>query len=221
MVQLQFMAKGFDYKYIFFKLLRSRDLGEFVPFFTQKKEKNDRVTGVKWAMDDFPLREICRNDAGRKLKMQLFDWKKSKGLTIFSLIGDMDFTISGIKDSQGKWFTCYNSKIAVGKIKLVFFKQFYKFEFIDYIHGGLDISLILAMDFTLSNGDPKNKKSMHHMPPNEAQNFKRSLLSGSEDTSEQVMTELALSTSQMTRSQGRRTTKVDHLIKEARGGNVG
>ena len=33
--------------------------------------------------------------------------------------------------------------------------------FLDFIFGGCEIGLSIAIDFTLSNGDPKNQDSLH------------------------------------------------------------
>lgn len=34
-----------------------------------------------------------------------------------------------------------------------------------YITGGLDVSLVVAIDFTMSNGDPASPQSLHHLNP--------------------------------------------------------
>lgn len=34
--------------------------------------------------------------------------------------------------------------------------------FLEYVFGGCEISLIIATDFTLSNGEPTNKDSLHY-----------------------------------------------------------
>jgi hypothetical protein len=51
----------------------------------------------------------------------------------------------------------YANRLAYGKLKIVDYEKKYQFQFIDYIHGGCDISVLLAMDFTLANGHFKNQ----------------------------------------------------------------
>lgn len=46
---------------------------------------------------------------------------------------------------------------------LVFHKRH---TFLEYIFGGCEIQLAVAVDFTLSNGDPKEKDSLHYMDMN-------------------------------------------------------
>ena len=38
-----------------------------------------------------------------------------------------------------------------------------KHTFLDFIFGGCDIQLVLAIDFTQSNGDPKTRNSLHYL----------------------------------------------------------
>ena len=41
--------------------------------------------------------------------------------------------------------------------------QIYKeYSFMEYLHGGLEISLAIAIDFTGSNGNPKDSSSLHY-----------------------------------------------------------
>jgi len=40
-----------------------------------------------------------------------------------------------------------------------------RFTFLDYIYAGCEISTMIAVDFTLSNKHPKDKKSLHHINP--------------------------------------------------------
>lgn len=38
--------------------------------------------------------------------------------------------------------------------------------FLEYVFGGCEMSLVVAVDFTLSNGDPKDKDSLHYFDVN-------------------------------------------------------
>ena len=44
----------------------------------------------------------------------------------------------------------------IGKMTLVQKRIAKRFTFLEYVFGGCEISLFLAVDFTLSNGDPKD-----------------------------------------------------------------
>ena len=55
-------------------------------------------------------------------------------------------------------------------IKLAGFKLEQKFSFLDYIFGGCEIKVHVAIDFTLSNGDPRDPKSLHYIDPRTQKN---------------------------------------------------
>lgn len=40
-----------------------------------------------------------------------------------------------------------------------------RYSFLDYVFGGCEISLSIAIDFTLSNGDPRSRRSLHYFDP--------------------------------------------------------
>ena len=39
-------------------------------------------------------------------------------------------------------------------------------SFLEYVFGGCEIQLCCAIDFTLSNGDPRERDSLHYMDMN-------------------------------------------------------
>lgn len=41
-----------------------------------------------------------------------------------------------------------------------------RFSFLQYIYGGCHMHLMIGIDFTLSNGDPKSPSSLHFFDPN-------------------------------------------------------
>ena len=38
-------------------------------------------------------------------------------------------------------------------------------SFLEYVFGGCSIDLSIAIDFTMSNGDPRNRNSLHFFDP--------------------------------------------------------
>jgi len=52
-------------------------------------------------------------------------------------------------------------------MKNIMFDQ--KHSFLEYVFGGCDIDLSIAIDFTLSNGQPSHPESLHYFDPNRNQ----------------------------------------------------
>jgi hypothetical protein len=49
-------------------------------------------------------------------------------------------------------------------------------SFMDYIAGGTEIGLVVAIDFTASNGDPKQKASLHYLTPTEPNEYAKAII---------------------------------------------
>jgi hypothetical protein len=54
----------------------------------------------------------------------------------------------------------------IGQITLLNMKFDRKYTFLDYVFGGCEISLSVAIDFTLSNGNPNEPESLHFFNSN-------------------------------------------------------
>lgn len=52
-----------------------------------------------------------------------------------------------------------------GKLKLTNLKVERHHSFLEYVFGGCEVDLSIAIDFTLSNGNPKSRDSLHYFDP--------------------------------------------------------
>ena len=57
------------------------------------------------------------------------------------------------------------------------FKQTQVYDFVDFLEGGLNITQLVGIDFTASNRDPEDPKSLHYIRPNFLNEYQRSILS--------------------------------------------
>lgn len=57
------------------------------------------------------------------------------------------------------------------------FQRFQKPSFVSYLRGGLELNMIVAIDFTGSNGVPKFPTSLHHMNPNKPNQYQMAIFS--------------------------------------------
>merc|ERR1712000_708794 len=53
-------------------------------------------------------------------------------------------------------------KVKNETVEIVNFEIKKSANFLEYVFGGCNINLEIAIDFTLSNGDPKDPQSLHH-----------------------------------------------------------
>ena len=88
--------KGFSGRRIFFKLLRARSMGEYVPFF-ESEVKELPAGGAEWPGLEFPMKEICRNDHNRSLRIEVHDWEVKNEQVQTQYLAEYDFTLSYMK----------------------------------------------------------------------------------------------------------------------------
>lgn len=53
--------------------------------------------------------------------------------------------------------------VVLGKVRLCHFNYIEISTFLDYVFGGCEISFMIAIDFTRSNGVPTIPESLHHL----------------------------------------------------------
>ncbi|KAK2571445.1 Copine-8 [Acropora cervicornis] len=103
------------------------------------------------------------------IRVECYDWDRDGG---HDLIGIFSTTVNELKSSPGMTFEVINPKKIKkkgyqnsGTISLVRSKLEQQPSFLDFIRGGTQINFTVAIDFTASNGDPRNINSLHYISP--------------------------------------------------------
>ena len=108
------------------------------------------------------MKEICRNDDNKLLRVEIFEsFKKGNP----NLLGQAEFSIKEIVIDNKKIYTVFDKRIVAGTLIVHKCHFLNRYTFLDYIHGGCDVSLMVGMDFTLSNKPAKDPKSLHYLDP--------------------------------------------------------
>lgn len=112
---------------------------------------------------------LCQQDEQRPLILRVWDWNKSG---TYSYIGECRVSLAQLKvtkqyplinaDKQKKKGAKYSNSgiLHVQKLDIVEMNSF-----MEYILGGLQINLVIGIDFTGSNGNPANPTSLHYRGP--------------------------------------------------------
>jgi len=104
--------------------------------------------------------KLCNGDVDRPLQVEVVD--KSKAAE--PVIALMETTLRNLEESQGNalkmnHYTHAGSSTHVKLMSNVIIEK--QPTFMDYIKGGLQLNLHIAIDFTASNGDPMDADSLH------------------------------------------------------------
>uniref|UniRef100_A0AAR2J2W0 Copine 4 n=1 Tax=Pygocentrus nattereri TaxID=42514 RepID=A0AAR2J2W0_PYGNA len=137
-----------------------------------------------WKSFKVSLNTLCSGDQERELKCTVWDWD-SNGKHDF--IGEYQTTFKEMKAAmEGKQiqWECINPKYQVkkknyrnsGVVMLTQCKIIKMHSFLDYIMGGCQIQFTVAIDFTASNGDPRNSCSLHYIHPYQPNEYLKALV---------------------------------------------
>ncbi|CAG9322955.1 unnamed protein product [Blepharisma stoltei] len=133
----------------------------------QKFYKSEvRNRNGEWKPVEKTIHEYCNGDLHRELLLEVYDYHRSGN---HKFIGSATFALYNILHRQTQELILLNphgnSHKSHGKIIIEKFQRIKIPSFLEYIAGGLKISLNIAIDFTSSNGDPRNPNSLHYSDP--------------------------------------------------------
>ncbi|MCL4130502.1 UNVERIFIED_CONTAM: hypothetical protein GTU68_052839 [Idotea baltica] len=121
-----------------------------------------------WKPIVIPVKALCGDDEQRIIKIECFDYDSDGS---HDLIGECQTKLATLREGSGPTnnYTLINPKKQQkkssykGSGKLILNKFSCRIEptFLDYIQGGLQIHFTVAVDFTASNGDPRDSNSLH------------------------------------------------------------
>uniref|UniRef100_A0A8C4HCS3 C2 domain-containing protein n=2 Tax=Dicentrarchus labrax TaxID=13489 RepID=A0A8C4HCS3_DICLA len=137
-----------------------------------------------WKTFKVSLNSLCSGDHERKLQCTVWDWD-SNGKHDY--IGEFEATFKemrGAIDGRQVQWPCMNPKYKVKKknyknsgiVILNQCKVIKMHSFLDYIMGGCQIQFTVAIDFTASNGDPRNSCSLHYIHPYQPNEYLKALV---------------------------------------------
>jgi hypothetical protein len=102
-------------------------------------------------------RRLCKNNVDEKFEVRFYNYSNTGHHTD---IGKTTLSVNNLLDA--KTFPILNSSNRTrGTVKFMGVKRYIKSSFTDYIAAGLQLMLIIAIDFTASNGSPKSPSSLH------------------------------------------------------------
>ena len=93
----------------------------------------------------FPEFSVNSNKIGEEnssLKFEFYEIKKQNQ----KIIGELDTTLIGLFNNNGKKFSVYRNNLVVGKLRVVLTKDDHN-NFLNYISDGFCLKLIIGMDF--------------------------------------------------------------------------
>nr|CAB3233432.1 copine-3 [Phallusia mammillata] len=151
----------------YMQILRKNDDGTWLMIHQTEVQKGTRKP--KWNTFTVRIHSLCGGNFDRPVKFSCFDYD-SNGK--HDLIGEFESTVAQLLDANNSTiFGLINPKKQTkkkdyknsGKITFSQCKVVKRFSFLDYLFGGCQIHFTCGIDFTGSNGDPRQKTSLHYL----------------------------------------------------------
>ncbi|XP_022084092.1 copine-8-like [Acanthaster planci] len=186
LINLQFKGENLDKKDLFGKsdpflvFHRCNEDGSFT--ICHKTEYIKNTLKPKWRSFSIMLRMLCNADLHRTIMVECYDWNRNGS---HNLIGTFETSVTALSKGPGhsnvyplihprkqaKKKSYHNS----GLITLLSCKIEPQYSFLDYIRGGCQLAFTVAIDFTASNGDPRQPTSLHYVNPYQPNDYLRAL----------------------------------------------
>lgn len=119
-----------------------------------------RAVNPVWQPVKCAVQRMCNGDMHRPLRLEVLDYDK-----------DDEFKPIGHADTDGATLLTPGAQIAlkhprgkpkaVGTVVVTTAHVLAEPSFMDYLSGGLEISLLVGIDLTASNGEPHDPRSLH------------------------------------------------------------
>ena len=138
----------------FFVISKASEGGKWLPVLQSEVSRM-----MDWKQFTIPIQLLCNLDFDRPMRITFFNHRKRAAA---EPIGHIDATFARFGEMVGQLLTVVDDKNKeVGQFKIDTWTVQQKFSFYDYLRGGVQLNLITAIDFTASNGDPRDPRSLH------------------------------------------------------------
>lgn len=91
------------------------------------------------------------------------------------MYGKAVFTVRDLIQGRTNLRIVDNSGDSKGTVVLRNIKRYTKHEFSDFLMSGMQMALVICIDFTGSNGTPTNPSSLHYTTPHKMSQYEEAL----------------------------------------------
>ena len=146
-----------------FFLIHKRISGQVWKPIYKSEIQHARNGAFDWNMVSLLSQDLAGDEIERELRIDFYQSAKSGK---HSHIGQVAFTLAMLKEGT-KEFTITDKKQRPlsGNHRMTFTRLEItkRHAFLDYVFGGCEIGLTIAVDFTASNGPPSSPRSLHYL----------------------------------------------------------
>lgn len=143
----------------FFEISRPSESGKNIPIF--RSETKSKCFSCTFQTFSIPIRSICQNSLDEPITVTFFDYRSRKSA---KEIGHYEYSVRNFMETLNTKFDLKGEKAkSVGQFEFLKLEVISKPTFADYLKSGIQLNMITAIDFTISNGNPNSISSLHHI----------------------------------------------------------
>ncbi|RHZ54751.1 hypothetical protein Glove_423g24 [Diversispora epigaea] len=160
---------------LYFRMSRSNEDGTYSPVYVSDSIVSE---DPPWPEFEIPENTLCNGDEHRALVIEV----KNKRRAAQPIIGSCTFSLNELLNGRTKYqlrppaTTKVNSRASLPSLHFTVSIDEPP-TFLDYIAGGIEINLVVAIDFTSSNGNHRNPNSLHYSNQNSENSYQKAISS--------------------------------------------
>jgi hypothetical protein len=159
----------------FFVINRLREDGQLLPVY--RSEVIDNNLNPMWRSFPIKVQTLCNSDPYMPLIVECWD-DESSGK--HQLIGKAETNLTKLRNRESMQLVNPQKHKNEGRAGVLLVRACTittEYEFTDYLRGGTPLSLMVAIDFTGSNGAPSHSSSLHYLRGGAMNSYERAIWS--------------------------------------------
>jgi hypothetical protein len=154
----------------FIEISKKTEGGTWVPCFKSETRNND--LNPVWSPFTIKGTQLNNGDPHRPLLLRVYDYEANGAHQLLGEVETSAMALSELSKSGSPTIPLVNGPSSskkkyttgdFGEIVVRSFQVEVQYSFLDYISSGAELGFIVAVDFTASNGDPRDPRSLHYL----------------------------------------------------------
>lgn len=113
---------------------------------------------MTWNTVQIGTTDLCKDDVEREIKIEFYRFNSNGSHK--NLGNTQAVTLATLKEGRNQYGIVVKGQIIFNNLKIERVHSF-----LEYVFGGCQIDLTIAIDFTLSNRAPNDPSSLHYFDP--------------------------------------------------------
>lgn len=153
----------------FLSISKMTEDGSFIPVYKSDVKKND--LNPTWKPFKITMQQLCNGDMHCPLKIECFNFNGNGRHDLIGAVQTSLNILQGMVEHKQiginleRETSGHSSTKVGGKIHFQQCSISTRQSFLDYIFAGFELSFLVAIDFTASNGNPHLEDSLHYIDP--------------------------------------------------------